>query len=236
MRIATWNLERLSRGLNRCSIYDEELQSLRANVTVVTEPGPGFVDRYPSSCMSPQRRAQDEAWVAIVGDSLVPIDLDIPYERLAASCRFEVEGTSATVYGSILPWLSAQSHAPDVYGKRMLSFIELFERALYEQVVDMNTLRSMCPSDCLIWTGDFNHTLVGRPISTRASDMLKSAIADLGLKAVNADAPHREQGLHALDLICIEQSWTTLSVENHSPMFNNLPLSDHRWYVAEVQP
>jgi hypothetical protein len=236
MRIATCNLERLGRGRSQTHVYDAELEALNADLIIVTEPGQGFRDRNPLSRVSSQDRARDEAWVAMVGPTLAPVVLDIPYRRLALASRSKIDDTSIVIYGSILPWLSARAQAPDVYGEQPRSFVEIFETALEEQVVDMLALRSAYPDDCLIWAGDFNHTLVGHALSNAASTMLKGAIARLGLKAVNAHAPHRSPGWHAIDLICVEQAWTCSSVESPYPLLKGRALSDHRWYIAEVQP
>jgi len=236
MRIATSNLERLRRGRSRARTYDTELHNLGADVIVVTEPGPGFRDRHPQAIMSPENRASGEAWVAIVGPLLEPVALNIPYQRLAVASRFDLDGAGVMIYGSVLPWLSAGTHAPDVFGQQSRKFGEIFETALDEQLADMIALRSMYPEDYLLWAGDFNHTLVGPALSAEASIMLKNAIASLGLKAVNAESPHRAPGWHALDLICVEEAWMCSSVESYYPLLDDRPLSDHRWYVAEVRP
>jgi hypothetical protein len=236
MRIATCNLERCNWGAKRSISVDGGMDALRADVTVVTEPGPGFLDRHSSSHVSPMKRAKGESWVAIVGPGLRSVDFDIAYERLAVASRGILDGTPVVIYGSVLPWNAARSQAPDVFGAQPSEFVEIFETALEEQVADMLALRSAYPEDHLIWAGDFNQTLLGHPLSKVASSMLKRAIEKLGLKAVNADAPHREAGRYAIDLICVEETWTSPSVESTYPMLDGRALSDHRWYVAEVQP
>jgi hypothetical protein len=211
------------------------LEALRADLTVVTEPGPGFTRQHRLSHASPMERDDDESWVALTGPELLSVELDIPYKRLAVASRARVEDTGVLIYGSVLPWNAALSQAPDVYGKNHRKYSEIFETALEEQVADMLALRSAHPEDHLIWAGDFNQTLVGRPFSKVARALLKHAIEELGLKAVNADAPHREAGMNAIDLICIEETGTCSSVESPYPMFYERALSDHRWYVAEIQ-
>ena len=212
---------------------------MRADLVIVTEPGPGFRERYPMSHLSPEERpgrAGKEAWVAILGRSLETIDLDIDYRHLAVASRTVLDETSVVVYASVLPWLSARTHAPDVYGELHRPFIEIFETALSEQMADMRELRNRYPDDSLVWAGDFNHTLMGRPLHSDASAMLKRAIGSLGLKATNSGAPHRKAGMNALDLICVEKTWTCTTVETGYPQIGERPLSDHRSYVAEVGP
>ena len=237
MRIGTWNIERMGRGQKLADSYGTELKQLKADVVVVTEPGPGFHDLFPEAVMAPENRPgrkPPEAWVAIIGENLEAITPEIPYSRLAVAARTVIDGQSVIVYGSVLPWNSAQHHAPDVYGDEKRPFMEIFERALDEQVGDMEALRRRYPQEALIWAGDFNHTLEGRALSRGASELLRDAISKLGLEAVNADSPHRAEGMKSLDLICVESSWTCSGIDFDYPEPDGRPLSDHRWYVAEV--
>ena len=239
MRIGTWNIERMGRGQKFADLYRDELLSLKADVLVVTEPGPRFRDLFPEAVMSPENRPgrdSPEAWVAIIGESLEAIKPEIDYSRLAVAARTEIDGQRVIVYGSVLPWNSAQHHAPDVYGSEKRPFIEIFEKALNEQVGDIEELRSRYPQDALIWAGDFNHTLIGRALSRGASELLRNAISELGLKAVNADSFHRAEGMNSLDLICVDSAWTCSEVATKYPEFEGRPFSDHRWYVAQVLP
>ncbi len=237
MRIGTWNLERLRRGVRYSDAYDTALAAMEVDLLIVTEPGPGFRERHPGAHLSPEERPNsvgEEAWVAILGSSLETVSLDINYRHLAVASRTVSDGTNVVVYGSILPWLSARTQAPDVYGSSGRPFIEVFETALREQAEDMTELRRRYPDDALVWAGDFNHPLMGHPLSREASTQLKSAIDSLGLKATNADAAHPKAGMNALDLICVEQGWTCTGVETDFPMFGGCALSDHCSYVSEV--
>lgn len=238
MRIGTWNIERMGRGQKLADSYGTELKRLKADVVVVTEPGPGFHALFPEAVMSPENRPSrkpPEAWVAIVGKNLEAVMSDMPYTRLAVAARTEIDGQRVIVYGSVLPWNSAQHHAPDVYGNEKRPFMEIFERALNEQVGDMEELRRRYPQDALIWAGDLNHTLEGRALSRGASELLRNAISGLGLTAVNADSAHRAAGMNSLDFICVDSSWTCLTVETDYPNVEGGPLSDHRWYVADLR-
>ena len=238
MRIGTWNIERMGRGRKFADLYRDELLSLMADVAVVPEPGPGFHDLFPEAVMSPENRPSrkpPEAWVAIIGKNLEAVTPEIQYSRLAVAARTVIDGQSVIVYGSVLPWNSAQHHAPDVYGDEKRLFMEIFEKALKEQVGDMEELRRRYPQEALIWAGDFNHTLEGRALSRGASNLLRDAISELGLKAVNADSPHRAEGMKSLDLICVESSWTCSGIDSEYPEPDGRPLSDHCWYVADLQ-
>jgi hypothetical protein len=238
MRIATWNIERCRRGKRFTAAYDDEIENLCAGVVVVTEPGPGFAARHPEAILSPQRRSGPngtESWVAIVGDAIQRVDTTYEYRDLAVACRCELSDASLVVFGSVLPWLAAGSQAPDVYGPEPRTFIDIFREALSAQVGQLRQLASRYPDDLLIWAGDFNHPLQPPFISAQASDLLRGAIAGLGLQAMNLMAPHREPGLCALDLICAPSETNCQEVESYCPTFDGHPLSDHRAYVVELE-
>ena len=237
MRIGTWNIERMGRGQKLAESYKTELNRLNADVVVVTEPGPGFHNHFPEAVLAPENRPgrkSPEAWIAIIGGNLEAITPEIPYSRLAVAARTVIDSQRVIVNGSVLPWNSAQHHAPDVYGYEKRPFMEIFAKALNEQVGDMEELRRRYPNEALIWAGDFNHTLEGRALSRGASELLRDAISRLGLNAVNADSPHRAEGMKSLDLICVESSWTCSGIDFEYPEPDGHPLSDHCWYVAEV--
>lgn len=239
MRIGTTNLQRIRQGTRRADCCFEALSGLNVDLLIVTEPGPGFRARFPKLVVSPERRTdgeREEAWVAIVGNGIdsIEVSLEIEYKHLAVAYRTVLDGRQTIIYGSVLPWLSARTHAPDVYGNEYRTFVEVFDKALGEQANDIERLRARCPADALIWAGDFNHTLDGRPLSRQASSMLAVAIDELGHIAVNKKSPHRKEGLSALNLICVEKSWTPFQVEFFDPVFNNRTLSDHSWYVISV--
>ena len=111
MRIGTWNIERMGRGQKFAEQYKAKLESLNTDILVVTEPGPHFRDLFPEALMSPEDRPgreSPEAWVAIIGDNLEAITPEIQYSRLAVAARAEIDGQYVIVYGSVLPWNSAQ--------------------------------------------------------------------------------------------------------------------------------
>jgi hypothetical protein len=238
VRIATWNLERGKRGARRSGAYDDQLHALQADVVVVTEPGPGFADRHPGAVTAPPLRQgskKPEVWVAILGDALKPVAMEIPYKHLAVAATTILDGRDVVVYGSVLPWLSARAQASDVYGSTFRPFLEVFTSALGQQVEDMRRLRAAHPGHALLWAGDFNHPLVAPHVHDEASAMLESALRGMGLRAYNASEPHREPGWHALDLICGPLDATCRATTSSYPVHGGKPLSDHRAYVVELE-
>jgi len=237
MRFATWNMERLNRGSRAAADYDGHLMELKAEVIVVTEPGPGFRERHPRALVAPESRLgskKPESWVAILADSLEAVSLDIPYKHLAVAGTTTIQGQSILVYGSILPWLSARSQAYDVYGSTYRPFIDVFTSALGQQVSDLRRLRAQYPDHHLIWAGDFNHTLAPPFVNNQASAMIKDALRGLGLRAFNATAPHREPGWHTIDFLCGPQHFVDQIAETACPELKGKALSDHRSYVVEI--
>ncbi|MDQ6838865.1 MAG: hypothetical protein M3137_11170 [Actinomycetota bacterium] len=44
-----------------------------------------------------------EAWVAIVGSHVEPLDVELPYTRLAAAAHVRIPRHPLVVYGTVLP-------------------------------------------------------------------------------------------------------------------------------------
>lgn len=239
MRIATWNMEREGRGQAHSEAYDAALASYASDLAVVTEPGPNFVLRYVDAVMSSAQRvgkSGPESWVAIVGASLAPMDIEIPYSRLAAAAFTEAFGPPVAIYGSILPWNAAATQAPDVYGRDVLPFSEFFDRALQEQVSDIKAIAAEFGPGNVFWAGDFNHPLEGslRGFAAHARKAIAVALDDLGMRAFNASAPHAKPCANSVDLICGPVNLSSNGVEDWLPTADGRPLSDHRAYCVEV--
>jgi hypothetical protein len=238
MRIATWNMGRLKRGNRAASAYDGHLRELRADVTVVTEPGPGFGERHPTALVAPVLRMgskKPEAWVAILGSSLEAVSLEIPYKHLAVAGTTTIEGQRILIYGSVLPSLNARRLAYDVYGSTDHPFIDVFTTAIGQQVGDMRRLQALYPDHLPIWAGDFNHTIVPPFVSIQASAMIESALKGLGLRAYNATAPHREPEWHTIDLLCGPEHLVCGDPESSYPETKGTALSDRRAYAVEIE-
>jgi endonuclease/exonuclease/phosphatase family metal-dependent hydrolase len=108
---------------------------------------------------------------------------------------------------------------------------------LDEQAADLGYLKSRFPRDCLIWAGDFNHSLDGDIVTSgRGRVRIQEVLCDLGLTAWNADAPHRlnqpnRNDVRAIDLVCGPNDIAVGLVEV-IPAGN---LSDHNGYVVSVE-
>jgi hypothetical protein len=232
MRIATWNLQRGGSTAVR-QAQDTVLRQLGAEVLVLTEPGVTYVDG-PGIVASPVREGH-ESWVAIVGPSVEPVALDVPFERMAVAAAAVVSSVRLLVYGSVLPWGFMGRDVPEFVGAGETSR-EAFLRVLREQTADIKELRRRYPSHLVIWAGDFNQTVSGRNYggSVVKREALQHALDELGLVAWNAAAAGADEDMHAIDLICGPRE-TSLSRQGRiDPVLDGVVMSDHAGYWVEV--
>lgn len=175
-----------------------------------------------------------EAWVAVVGSAVEPVDLDVPYERLSVVARTTIAGRTVIVYGAVLPWLSVKHHAPYV-ARTGESALEVFERVLAEHAADVAELRRRYDAP-VIWAGDFNQSLVGRNSAGSAvrRAALAKSLANLGLTAWNEAAAHARRGMCAIDLICGPKEYKPIRQGRIHPILRGIAMSDHAGYWVEV--
>lgn len=137
MRIATWNLERGGKTRAAQRAQAEALREVERDVLVLTEPGASF-RAGTGSVTSPRlrdgaRSDENECWVAIVGESVTPVPLEIPFARMAVAAFARTAEVRVVVYGSVLPWGSFATQAPELAREGETS-LGAFVRVLEEQV------------------------------------------------------------------------------------------------------
>lgn len=235
LRIATWNLERGGRTRAAGLAQDDALRELAVEVVVLTEPpssyrtGPGVV------ASAPLRRGAHglESWVAIVGRSVEPVTLDVPFGRLAVAASVTIEGVPLVVYGAVLPWLTVGAHEPELARDGEDSFA-VFERVLAEQAADVAELRRRHGD--VVWLGDFNETLAGPSWggSARRRALLEKTLSALGYAAWNAAADHAKPGMCAVDLICGPADWELAAQGRVEPSRGGVVMSDHAGYWVQL--
>ena len=220
MKLATWNLERGGRSQAAREAQKELLADLRADVVVLTEP-PSSYKTTAGVVTSPRLRkdgtAEPEAWVAIVGGSVEPVDFDVPYKRTAVAARVSVGGLTLIVYGAVLPWLAVTSHADELVEEGEDSFA-VFKRVLAEQAKDIADLRKKYGSP-VIWAGDFNQTVSG-PNWGGSNDrrvLLNETLNSLEMVPWNGKADHAKRGMCAVDLICGPKEYVVPSQDRIDP-------------------
>jgi len=239
MRIATWNLER---GGRRGAAFDRQravLDSISADITVLTEPPWQLSTTCKGLVAAPRERqahGEPEAWVAIQGDGVEPVSPAARYGRLAVAARTTALREPVVVYGSVLPWLAAPRQAAELLATPSETYAEMFKRVLREQVADVRALQLRFPGELLVWAGDFNQTLAGANWggSNRSRALLECSIETLGLDAWNQRERHALDGLCAIDLICGPNDRTPIAVTRIEPAADGPKLSDHAGYVVEV--
>jgi hypothetical protein len=237
MKIATWNLERGGKVKGAREAQEETLAALCADVVVLTEPASSYKTATGVVTSPPDRKdgtAGPEAWVAIVGGSVEPVDFDVPFKRTAVAARVSVGDLTVIVYGAVLPWLAVTSHAPELVGEGEDSFA-VFKRVLAEQAKDIADLRKKYGSP-VIWAGDFNQTVSGPNWggSNDRRDLLNKTINSLELGPWNGKADHAMNGMCAVDLICGPKECVVLSQGRIDPMRGILTMSDHAGYWVEL--
>jgi hypothetical protein len=144
VRIATWNLERGGRTRAARRAQEEALRELERDVLVLTEPGPSF-EATAGTVTSPRLRASragNESWVAVVGESVAPAAIEVPFERMAVAAIARAGDTHLVVYGSVLPWGTFRTHAPQLAHDGETS-LESFLRVLREQMANIEELRPL---------------------------------------------------------------------------------------------
>jgi endonuclease/exonuclease/phosphatase family metal-dependent hydrolase len=215
------------------------LDHLEADIQVLTEVPTEMSFPSLERVVSPVQRVTTlgpEAWVCIAASQmLTQVSPQPPFERMAVAARMYAESESFTIYGSVLPWMTAPSQAPYLLQSGESSFA-LFSRVLAEQVADIRRLRLGHPDDTLIWAGDFNQPLVGpnRGFDNQRRTLLTNALEDLGLTARNAREEHAKVGYCAIDFICGPVERKPLRVESFSPVRDARKLSDHAGYLVEI--
>jgi endonuclease/exonuclease/phosphatase family metal-dependent hydrolase len=238
MRIATWNIERGGRSRAASLAQERVLHALAADVVVLTEPPPSYRTAAGIITSPPLRKGPSgvESWVAILGASVEPVALDIPFERMAAAARATLDGRHVIIYGAVLPWGAIRTHATDLVhvGETAL---DVFVRVLEEQVADITMLRQRDQPDAIVWVGDFNQTVTGpnRSGSGAKRDALTRALAHLGFEAWNAEAAHATADLCAIDLICGPRDWRPARQGRIDPVLDDVVLSDHAGYWIELE-
>jgi hypothetical protein len=238
VRIVTWNLDHC-----RSDVRDRQLEvlaDLNADLEVLTEPGKPSVHeaRGGKVIASPARRGDRESWVLLRGVALKQWEKPIPFERMAVAARGNIDGTNVAIYGSVLPWRAGAGQAPDVFGQWAgdVPPAALYGAWLTDQVRDLSELRDQFPDHAALWAGDFNVPLIP-PLEHHlpaGSQMVRSALKNIGLRAWNDRCPHREPGLHTIDLICGPEALELGSAWVDRRTLKGSGLSDHPCYVVDV--
>jgi len=237
MRILTWNLDH---GRHDPAVIEKQQRLLASHpndACVLTEVPMSMSNEDAGRVLSPVERPGKlgpEAWVRIDADGVEPCAIELPLKRMAAAARATVGGEPFLVYGSVLPWRSANTQADYLEGVGM-SPDDLFARVLGEQIRDIRALRAEHPADTFIWAGDFNQPLSGTNagFSNPQRQILQSALDDLGLIAWNEHLDHANGESHAIDLICGPKD-RAAHAERIDPVVDGFALSDHAGYLVQI--
>ncbi|MEI8343112.1 MAG: endonuclease/exonuclease/phosphatase family protein [Verrucomicrobiota bacterium] len=179
MKIATWNVDRVSPGYGaRSERIRRAIEDVETDVWVLTEthpdftPGDGF-ERAAVSATAPDRKGV-QCWVAIWvrkdWDS-AELTLTGQPERSAACLLRRTIGKPIIIFGCVLPWRSDVRHS-------VLRGGEAFAHAIEAHSADWNHLRMKHPEAVFCLAGDLNQELnANGPVGTkRGRDALDEAL------------------------------------------------------------
>ncbi len=231
MRVGTWNLERGSRRKSATGDQLAVLNALDLDAAVLTEPSHAWADMEDVVRSDLQGDTAGSEWVAIRGPNLKPLAAG----DLWVAADLEFHGQTVLVFGSVLPWLSAPSHVPELAGDR--SSEQFFVEELDQQVAQIQELAPKESGKPVIWAGDFNQTLVG-PLwggSALRREKLQAALTELGLEAWNRCAPHALAEMFTIDLICGPAGIAVQGSETIDNATDGHVLSDHAGYVVDLR-
>lgn len=138
---------------------------------------------------------------------------------------------------SVLPWSGTSSgwpslHAPD----QVHDFAARFRYVTHEHVDRIASVREA--SEIVVWGGDFNQSLTGRIMGSRANRaVLASALERLKLVALTADARHLIDGAASIDQVTVSSGWPVASSVTVITQSDDLrQTSDHALYLVDVDP
>jgi hypothetical protein len=212
MRIGTWNVDARWDPRHQLLVTEQScdvwlLTEVPANVDL-----PGFHGHVTRGRMS---RAQH--WAAVFAPELVAED--DPDPATAAARIGEV-----TLWSSVLPWPSCGPQGPWA-GER---HDERIHTAL-------GGLQARRPEGSLIWGGDWNHSLKGQVLGSRAGREAILRLAEaFGLQVPTAALPHRLPGACSIDHIALPAAWQAHGAERVHAVADGRRLSDHDVYVLDV--
>ena len=243
MRLATWNLERLSSRPRRERVA-RWLTEVDADVWVLTETLPGFAPDSGFACVAastpdePER--QDETWSAIW--SRFPMEPLAPTSDPARSVSALVHPPSARpllVYATVLPW--AGSPWRGIRGTAAASFLA----ALEVQAADWRDLARRFPDADLCVVGDLNQDLADRHYygSNAGRAKLQEALTGAGLRALTAHPNDPVRRLAAdrasVDHICVPAAadrWNSAALGVWPQLTAPDPLLSDHFGVAVTLP
>jgi hypothetical protein len=223
--IGTWNV---ANRTGQPAAKQLELLREHSRLWVVTEPSDSHRAAYASAAIFSQPAPNGRTWVAVIGEGIQPAE-DVSPKIHSAAGVVQIDGESIAILGTVLPWSSVVSHAPE-FCNGATNATEIFARVLNEQVADLKVLTKH--HEHLIWAGDFNQNLWGAYAGAIARrKLLMDALEELRLVPFNAALPHASPGLATIDLLC---GTSSLQLESASRIARP-DLSDHSAYLVTLE-
>jgi endonuclease/exonuclease/phosphatase family metal-dependent hydrolase len=209
MRIGTWNLA------GRWTIGHQRLLAGAAcDIWLLTEIAPATSLEGYHLDLTPGQMSRGQHWAGIAHRGpCAPLD-GIHIASAAANIG------EIVVCASVLPWNGAGRYWLDPThgtGPRTRRAVEQIDSRL--------------PTGCVVWGGDFNHTLAGKPVvaSRHGRDAINAMITRRNMTAPTTALRHRITG-GSIDHILIPAVWTVTQAER----IEVGTLSDHDAYTVDL--
>lgn len=190
MRLATWNLERVSpRAWRRAPAQQRRIAAVDADVWVFTETfttrSPGDEYRGVFSPAYPQRRPDpDERWTAIWSRwPITVLDEPAPHRRGTVAARIDSPTGPLIVYGTVIAYHGERHHDD---GREAQGW-EVHRTEIDRQGAEWRRLRAENPGVPIVVAGDLNQGRSGRRSeygNTAVRQALTDAFDAAGLRCV----------------------------------------------------
>ena len=248
MRIGVWNLESAPNpNWPRGQRLRDLAQECAADIWLLTEVHADWVLPGYTAVTSGQRSVgpAHKRWSGIACReafelSAIPIADPGPADEGLCLARISAETRGLPgllVACSVLPWAITSPSWPGLHAPGDLDdFAARFRYVTDAHVDRISSL--MQAGEVIIWGGDFNQSLTGRIMGSRANRAtLLSALERLELTAPTAGARHRAEGASSIDHVAVpsgwlERSFVTVITRNEDAR----QTSDHALYLVDLAP
>lgn len=246
MRIGVWNLKQ---GPNPAGVRGQEMLALMrdcdADIWLLTEVHTAWSLPGYSSAMSAPRSFGPllKRWSGILARETyhllqVPLSGSHPADEGLCLARLQSPvdcHPEMLVACSVQPWSNTLLGWPSLHGHCEL---DSYQRR-FRFVADAHTQRIQTArqsEDVVLWGGDFNQSLSGRPMGSNAGRaVLATCLADLDVSALTADASHLVSGACSIDHVAATSGWPASSaVTVILRSDDRRQTSDHALYLVDI--
>ena len=248
MRFGVWNLK-LAPNPNwpRGRQMLELAQECDVDVWLFTEVHSAWVlPGYMAAISGPRSAGPDrKRWSGIAcraAFDLTPVPIVDPGPADEGLCLARIPATDPQlpqllVACSVLPWSGTLSGWPSLHSPGQPNGFSARFRSVTEAHAErISSARQV--DEVIIWGGDFNQSLSGRIMGSRANRaVLMSALEYLDLTALTDDARHLLEDACTIDHVAVSSGWPkSSSVTVFTRSDDARQTSDHALYLVDIDP